>query len=116
MTLGQHNYICRAKVCPAVTYCHVTELGRRFPNVGIDGCKHVDTNGWYTLVGQPVANKQKDVGPTLAANVGQTQLRTLGRSATNGCMLSEVGLLQNVCKISKMYDGNRTYNINSNDG
>ena len=61
------------------------ELGRRLPDVGIDGCKlrfdrrrpNVVTNGWYTLVGQPVANEQKNVGLTLAANVGPTQLRTV---------------------------------------
>ena len=70
----------------------MTELGRRLPNVGIDGCKlrldrrrlNVVTNGWYTSVGQPVANEQKDVGPTLSANVGPTQLRTLGQRTTNG--------------------------------
>ena len=74
----------------------ITELCRRLPDVGIDGCKlrldrrrpNVVTNGWYTLVGQPVANEQKDVGPTLAANIGPTQLRTLGQRTTNGCMLS----------------------------
>ena len=89
------------------TTCHVTELGRRFPNVGIDGCKlrldrrrpNVDTNGRYTLVGQPVANEQKDVGPTLAANVGPTQLRTLGQRTTNGCLLSvvEIGVYTIMC-------------------
>ena len=59
--------------------CHVTELGQRLPDVGMDSCKltfvrrrpNVVTNGWYTLVGQPVANEQKDVGPTLTANFGQ---------------------------------------------
>ena len=63
----------------------MTELGRRVSDVGIDGCKHrldrrrfnVVTNGWCTLVGQPVANGQKDVGPPLAANVGPTKLRML---------------------------------------
>ena len=112
MTLGQYNYICCANVCPAVAYrlggrgytaCHVTELGRRFPNVGIDGCKHVYTNGWYTLVGQPVANEQKDVGPTLAANVGPTHLHYVGptynqrRMTALGRRLPDVGI--NGCKL-----------------
>ena len=76
----------------------MTELGRRFPNVGIDGCKlrldrrrpNVDTKGWYTLVGQPVANEQKDVGPTLAANVGPTHLHYVGPSYNQRCM-TELG-------------------------
>ena len=81
------------------TACYVTELGRRFPNVGIDGCKHVDTNGWYTLVGQPVANEQKDVGPTL----GQPTYIMLGPTYNQRCMtalgrrLPDVGI--NGCKL-----------------
>ena len=74
----------------------MTELGQRFPDIVMDDCKltlvrrrpNVVTNGWYTLVGQPVANEQIDVGATMAPNVGPTLLRTLGQRTANGRMLS----------------------------
>ena len=68
----------------------MTELGQRLPDIVMDDCKltlvrrrpNVVTNGWYTLVGQPVANEQKDVGPTLAANVQPT---VAGQSCADVC-------------------------------
>ena len=106
MTLSQHNYICCANVCPAVWVVGVytaCQFGRRFPNVGIDVCKHVFTIGCYTLVGQPFANEQKDVGPTLAANVGPTHLHYVGPTYNQRCMtalgrrLPDIGI--NGCKL-----------------